>query len=120
VAGSILVALPSSKAYDTIVSYLGPHGPDGLLAFVIFVGVIGAGLSGLDLWFSGLVGVGIYLIYAVRRTLAEKHAERTAEREVTEKQLKLAGYRDRQLMKIEREKLKALSAPRSAQGEAKR
>jgi hypothetical protein len=114
------VALPDSKAYDTIVSYLGPHGPDSLLAFVIFVGVIGAGLAGLNLWFSGFVGVGIYLIYAIRRTLAERHAERTAEGDVAKKQIELQGYRDRQIAKIEREKNRTLPTPKSAQGEATR
>jgi hypothetical protein len=114
------VALPDSRAYDTIVSYLGPHGPDNLLAFVVFVGVIGAGLAGLDLWFSGLVGVGIYLIYAVRQTLAERHAERTAEGDVAKKQVELQRYRDRQLAKIEREKIRTLATPKSAQGEATR
>ncbi|MBB5046557.1 hypothetical protein HNR60_001305 [Rhodopseudomonas rhenobacensis] len=110
------MALPSARAYETIVNYLGPHGPDALLAFVIFAGVIGAGLAGLDLWFSGLVGIGIYLIYAVRRSLAEKHQERSAEQEVAKRELELKIYRDRQLMKVEREKLKALPPARSREG----
>lgn len=115
-AGANCVALPSSKTYESIINFLGPHGPDGLLAFIIFVGVMGAGYAGLDLWFSGLVGVGVYSIYGIRRTLAERHQERSAEQVVVRKELELQEYRERQLAKLAREKLKALPPAKSREG----
>jgi hypothetical protein len=80
---------------------------------VIFAGVVGAGLAGLDLWFSGSVGVGIYLIYAVRRSLSERHQERRAEQEVVRKEVELEEYRQKQFLKLERDKLKQLPPARS-------
>jgi hypothetical protein len=106
-------------AYNSIINYLGPHGPDGLLAFVIFAGVLSGILAGLDPWLTAGFGIAIYLIYCARRGAAERHEERTAEQEVVKTQLELDRYRVGQRSKLEREKLKRLSPP-AKPGKAKR
>lgn len=106
-------------AYDNIIKYLGPHGPDGLLAFVIFAGVLSGVIAGLDPWLTVGFGIAIYLIYCARKGAAERHEERKAEQEVVRTQLELDRYRIGQRSKLEREKLKRLSPP-AKPGKAKR
>jgi hypothetical protein len=113
------IQLFSAQVYDAIVKYLGPHGPDGLLAFVIFAGAISAILSGLDPYLISGFGVIIYWIYSRRRGSAEKHAERMAEIEISKTELELQRYREEQLMKIGRDKIKtavALGQARKSEG----
>jgi len=109
----------SSQVYNTIVKYLGPHGPDALLAFVIFAGVLGAIVGGLDPYLATGFGIAIYGLYIFRRWGAERHAERMAETEIAKTELELQRYRESQLLKIERAKVKALSPPHAGKGDKK-
>lgn len=105
-----------SQLYETIVKYLGPHGPDALLAFVIFAGVFGATTYGFDPYLASFFGVAIYGLYSQRRSAAERHAERMAQTELAKTELALRKYRDGQLLKIEREKVKTLGSTQAGKG----
>lgn len=108
----------SPQLNEIIVKYLGPHGPDGLLAFVIFsltLGVIGLGAPP---YLSIFFGLAIYVLYSQRRSSAEKHAERMAESDVAKTALGVEKYRTGQLARLERDKLKAL--PKPPKGEAQK
>ncbi|MGY3036174.1 hypothetical protein ACVIIV_005344 [Bradyrhizobium sp. USDA 4354] len=115
-AAASVQELPS-QVYGKIVDFLGPHGPDGLLAFVIFVGVLAAIKIGIDPYLATIFGVTIYGLYIARRWGAERHAERMAETEIAKTELELQRYRESQLLKIERAKVKALSPPKAGKGD---
>jgi hypothetical protein len=101
----------TSQLYDTIIKFLGPHGPDGLLAFVLFAGALAAIATGLDPYLACGFAVIIYVLYSRRRTSAEHHAERMADADVAKTELALRKYREGQLARIERDKIRALSPP---------
>lgn len=105
----------------TIVKFLGPHGPDGLLAFVFLVvasGLIAKGIPPLLVIL--LVGV-LYGIYAYRQTQAERHKERAAEIAVESKETDLRLLREKQAAKLRKDTVKAIQVgkDRSASGSKK-
>jgi hypothetical protein len=90
------------------VDFLGPYGPDALLAFVLFLAALGAVSAGADPWFVGGLALFLYVIYAVRQTLAERHKERLRAKDVETTALNLQKYQIQQRAKLERERLKSL------------
>jgi len=108
------VALPGPKAYSSIVKHLGPHGPDGLLAFVLFVASSGLVALGWDPLQTYGFAVIIFAMYGIRQTLRERHQERSAEQAVKERELAIYEEKERQGLKIAKERAK-LAKQASAQ-----
>jgi hypothetical protein len=106
--GIAALSLFPRELYNSLIKYLGPHGPDGLLPLVIFAGVITAVMRGVEAWFAGLFGVAILGMFFMRRTAAKWHEERKAKQEVVKQQLELEKYRVGQRTKLEKEKIKRL------------
>lgn len=109
----------SDGVYDSIVKHLGPHGPDGLLAFVIFAGVLSAILLGLEPYLTCGFGLAIFVIYCVRKGYAERHQERLAEQRVSETQLSNQRYREGQRSKLEQVRLKRLTTTAPQKGKSR-
>lgn len=94
-----------------ILKALGPHGPDGVLAFAIFVGVLVAAPA-LGLLPCAAFGIAMFVLYAVRQVLRERHAERMARVEIRRKQVAIEDYCAKQQVKL-RKKGQAAAEPRS-------
>jgi len=95
-----------------IVKFLGPHGPDALLAFIFFSGAVGLITAGYDIVTVSVFAVVLYAIYAVRQTQGERHRERAAQLAVETKENDLRIYRERQAAKIRKDTVKAIPAPK--------
>lgn len=99
-----------SAANKAIIKFLGPHGPDGLLAFVFFTIATGMILKGIDAIVVITLIVLVYGTYALRQTLAERHKERAARIEVEKKDADLRMFREREQAKIVKGAAKAVVA----------
>lgn len=75
--------MPQNKDFfNKALAALSRHGPDPVLALVLFVAFLWALKSGLDPLYS-LIGLAlVWFGYHVRRVAAERHLERMAEQEI--------------------------------------
>lgn len=98
----------SPQLNETIVKFFGAHGPDGLLAFIIFTLTLSAVGMGAPPYLSIFFALAIYVLYVWRRNSDQGHQERMAENDVAKTALALKRFQAGQLARLEREKLKAL------------
>lgn len=105
------MAIFTSQIAARILKALGPHGPDGVLAFAIFLGVLVSAPT-LGLLPCAAFGVGMFILYAVRQVLRERHAERMMHLEIRRKQVAIEDYCAKQQVKLRTAGQASVAPPR--------
>ena len=82
-----------------------------MLAFAIFAGVL-VSAPAMGLLPCAAFGVVMFVLYAARQVLRERHAERMARMEIRRKQVAIEDYCAKQQVKL-RKKGRAAVVPRS-------